>query len=290
MEKLQLHYYLENGVHSMNAITKNRSEADLLKLLIHVSKSLELDIEFEVEALEEGGIKEFFKAINKKKNKNILIVLAYFGGIFTDVLTGVITDYFNTNSEIEKLEKEERQLNIERLKLEIEKLKTSTEEKEIEQVVKNIKIHFLIDGKTKILKSNYFSQIINEPRITQISTLELSFQNEVISDEKIVTRSKFKNFIIEEINLDPKIITDAEIEIISPVFKKGNDNWKGILNEELINFKIGDYNFKQKVLNRQVSFTTGSKIICELEIKLVLDKKGEPKVKSIHAYEIRIKP
>lgn len=289
MEKIQLHYFLENDGHSMNAFARNKAELELLRLLDYMSKTLSLDLTFETEALEEGGIKEFIKAVKHKKNTNLLIILAYFGGIFTDVLTGVITDFVTKDAELEMLEKEEKKLNIEKIKLEIEKLKTTDVESEKIDSVQNIRNFFLLDGKTKVLKSNFYSFLNDENKLTKISTLELDHDNSPISDEKFVSKSEFKKFIVKEIELEPKTISDAEIEVISPVFKKGNDSWKGVLNGEPIDFKIKDQIFKQKVLNRQVSFTTGTKILCELEIIIVLDKKGEPKVKSRNAYDIALK-
>lgn len=46
MEKLQLHYYLENNFYSMNASTKNKAELELLSLLLYVSQTLKYDLEF----------------------------------------------------------------------------------------------------------------------------------------------------------------------------------------------------------------------------------------------------
>jgi hypothetical protein len=289
MEKLQLHYYLENNSHSMNAFTKNKAELELLRLLLHVSQTLKYDLEFELEALEEGGIKDIFKILNKKKNKNYLMALTYFGGIFTTIMTNVASDYISKNEKLENLQIEVLEKLSLKLDSEIENLNKSDDQNEKEDSLQKIITYLLLDGKVKVLKSNFYGFLNAENKITKISTLELNIENEPVSEEKIVEKSKFKRFIVSEIELEPKIISGAEIEIISPVFKKGNDNWKGILNGELIEFKIGDSEFKRRVLDRKVSFTTGTKITCELEIIRVLDKKGEPKIKSRYANEIKIK-
>lgn len=289
MEKLQLHFYLENNSHSMNAITKSKADLELLRLLVYVSKSLKYDLDFEVEALEEGGIKEIFKILNKKKNRKYILALTYLGGIFTTVLTNVSSDYFSKNKKLESLQIEVLEKEKQLLDFEIEKFKNLEEDNIKQDSLERIIGYLLLDGKVKVLKSNFYEFLNAENKIYQISTLELNYNNVPISEEKFVTRSSFKRFIETEIELEPKLISDAEVEIISPVFKKGNDNWKGVFNGEQIDFKIGDSEFKQKVLNREVSFTTGTKISCELEIKLVLDRKGEPKIKSRHAYDIIIK-
>ncbi|MFN3996185.1 hypothetical protein [Algoriphagus sp.] len=287
MEKLQLHYYLENNSHAMNAFIKNKAELELLRLLNHVSKTLKYDLEFEIEALEEGGILERIRIINKKKGKTYVLALSIFGSIFTTILTNVISDYISKNKKLENLQIEVLEKESIKLDYEIKKLKEA--DYKDEDSLKKVILFLLMDGKVKVLKSNFYEFLDNEQKITQISTLELDNNNEPISEEKIVEKSKFKRFVEKEIELEPKVISNSEVEIISPVFKKGNDNWKGILNGEPIEFKIGDLEFKKKVLDRQVSFTTGTKILCELEIKIVLDKKGDPKVKSRYAYDIVVK-
>lgn len=289
MEKLQIHYFLENNSHSMNALAKNKAERELLLLLKHLSETLKYDIEFEIEALEEGGIKEFFKFLYKKKNKHYLIALTALGTIFTTVLTNVASDYISNNSKLEELQIEVLEKQNKILDRELENFKQSDNDKDKIDSLEKIIAFLLIDGKVKVLKSNFYENLSSERKITQISAVELDSNNTPISEEKIVERSKFKNFIVKEIKLEPKIIPNAEVEIISPVFKTGNVNWKGLFIGEPIDFKIGDYEFKQKVLNREVSFTTGTKITCKLEIELVLDKKGDPKIKSRNAYDIVIK-
>ena len=63
MEKLELHYYLSGESHSMDAFVKNKAEAELLKVFKEISDILKLDLSFEIEALTEGGIKEFIKIL-----------------------------------------------------------------------------------------------------------------------------------------------------------------------------------------------------------------------------------
>ena len=69
MEKFEIHYYLENELHSMDAFVKNKAEFELLKIFSEISNSLDLDLTFEIEALKEGGIREFIKVLKKKKNR-----------------------------------------------------------------------------------------------------------------------------------------------------------------------------------------------------------------------------
>ncbi|MFC0186170.1 hypothetical protein ACFFJX_28550 [Pseudarcicella hirudinis] len=115
MNLLELHYYLDDNSHSMNAIVKNKSEAELIKLFFEVSNLLDLDITLEFEALKEGGIKDIIKYFKKKKNKQALMI--FFGTIISNVLINITSDYFIKDKELEELNKEEKRLNILKLKM-----------------------------------------------------------------------------------------------------------------------------------------------------------------------------
>ncbi|MBK8583081.1 MAG: hypothetical protein IPL86_15055 [Flavobacteriales bacterium] len=115
--KLELHYYLEGGVHSMDAFGKNSAEAELLKIFHEVSVQLDLDLSLELEALEQAGLKEFIKVLSKKKSRRKMwTVLAFLGGILTTVVTNVASDYLSKDHEFEELQKEELRLHIQKLK------------------------------------------------------------------------------------------------------------------------------------------------------------------------------
>src|SRR5690606_9796803 len=70
--------------------------------------------------------------------------------------------------------------------------------------------------------SNYYTKINGYAKVEKIGFNNLSNN----SDEVVVPRSKFKDFIL----VDEKNVIeddDAEIEIISPVLKEGTFNWRG---------------------------------------------------------------
>jgi hypothetical protein len=104
MGKLALHYFLEGGIHSMDAFAKNKAEAELLKLFREVADQLELDLQFELEALQEGGVKEFIKVLSRKKH--IAKVVPYFLGIVSGVLIQIASDYITTDQELKQQEKQ----------------------------------------------------------------------------------------------------------------------------------------------------------------------------------------
>ena len=57
-EKFEIHYYLKDGSHSMDAVVKNKCEAELLAVAYEIIDLLDLDVTINAEALREGGVKE----------------------------------------------------------------------------------------------------------------------------------------------------------------------------------------------------------------------------------------
>ena len=124
MELLQLHYFLKEELHSVDAFINNKAEYELLRIFKEVTSILELEgeLQFETIAIEEGGIKAFYKLISKKKNKRkIKNALLYSAGILSVIISDVVSDQLKTDHEYEKLKKEEIQLQIEKLKRDLNK-------------------------------------------------------------------------------------------------------------------------------------------------------------------------
>jgi hypothetical protein len=287
MENLEIHYYLENNIHSMDAFIKNKAEAELLKIFKEIADVLELDLTLEIEAIKEGGIREFFKVLNNKKNrKQAKRVLVAVGIIFSGVITNVISDNINKNPELEKSQLEESQLNIEKLKKELnadnkdEKSETST------VIINNITIKLLANNKIRLYRSNFYSQLLSEPKIEKISITELDENKTPISEEKIVKRSDFKNFVIEKIKINSENIENANVEIVSPVLNNGKMKWRGYYNSQPINFNLLDSEFKNMVLNREVSFASGTSIKCNIELEKEMDDDGNIKITEVNVYNV----
>lgn len=266
----------------MDAFVKNKSEAELLKILKEVSDILSLDLSLEIEALEEGGVKGFVKFV--KKNKKLSsAVLAGLGVILTGVLTTVISDYATTDHEKEELEKKELRLRIQKL----EKEHGQTEDEQQQQVIINeVTILLLNHNKIRLYQSNFYRSLLQEARLTQISTTELNEFNEIVDEEKKVSRSDFKKFVVDKVALPTVEVEDANVEIVSPVLGKNKLKWRGIYNGETISFNMMDTLFRSDVLNRKYSFSNGSAIRCSLEIHRELDEDGNEKTTNVNAYDV----
>ncbi|MBT3547230.1 MAG: hypothetical protein HN487_06030 [Flavobacterium sp.] len=285
MEKLELHYYLSDKSHSMDAFVKNKAEAELLKVFKEISELLELDLSFEIEALTEGGIKEFIKILKKKKTKKqIAKILAVVGVIFSGVLTNIISDQFTKNPELEKSQLEESQLNIKKLKRDLEKEDILEEESTL--IIENLTVIISNTDKIKFHRSNFYSNLLKENKIEQISTTELDENNNTLSEEKKVSRENFNKFIVHKVKIDSEFIEDVNIEIVSPVLKKGKMKWRGYYDSKPISFNLLDSDFRNSVLNREVSFQNGTSIKCLLEFEKEMDDEGNIKTTEINVFDV----
>lgn len=283
LEILQFHYYLTDNQHSMNAKIFNKVESELLKIVEEVSKILDLEVLVEIQALEEGGIKSIYKFLNKKKNRRKIVVLgAFFAGIVGTIISEVASDKINSDPEMERLKKVKIELEIQKLRKDLsESQEIAFEENDNEELIINqefidsLSIYISELNQVKISKSKFYKFLLEEGKVEKVSTQELNENFEPIAQEKIVPREDFKYFIIHETEIDSEYEYNVELEIVSPVLKRNRMSWRAIHNGNQITFSLKDENFKNLVINKNLQFANGTKIVCELETKQKMNDDGE---------------
>jgi len=287
MEFLQLHYFLKDELHSVDAFINNKAEYELLRIFKEVTSILELEgeLQFETIAIEEGGIKAFYKLISKKKNKRkIKNAKLYLAGILSIIVSDVVSDQINTDHEYEKLKKEEIRLRIEKLKRDLEDEEITGKDKTL--IIQNLSVYIAETNKVKLFKSNFYSTLLKEEKIEQVSTQRLNENLEPITNENIVPRKDFDKFILHSVDIDPDFRESEIIEIVSPVLKKGNMKWKGIYNEKPINFYMRDGEFLTSVINKEISFSNGTSIIADIEFEQKMNDDGEIEIGTISIFNV----
>ncbi|MDY0781678.1 hypothetical protein [Tenacibaculum sp. IB213877] len=287
MEFLQLHYFLKDELHSVDAFINNKAEYELLRIFKEVTSILELEgeLQFETIAIEEGGIKAFYKLISKKKNKRkIKNALLYLAGILSVIISDVVSDQIKTDHEYEKLKKEEIRLRIEKLKRDLEDEETTEQDKTL--IIQNLSVFIAETNKVKLFKSNFYSTLLKEEKIEQVSTQRLNENLEPITNENIVPRKDFDKFILHSVDIDPDFRESEIIEIVSPVLKKGNMKWKGIYNEKPISFYMRDGEFLTSVINKEISFSNGTSIIADIEFEQKMNDDGEIEIGTISIFNV----
>lgn len=276
--KLELHYYFNDNSHTMDAIIRNKCEAELLALINEVKNSLGFDFSLDAEALREGGLINKWKALGENQAQ-IQIILSIILIILTTAGLYISMDD-ELDIELKKLDREEKILTIQKLKKELSEGNTN------DKTVKEAAISINNDFKVLTRKSNLFKQLDSYEKITELGINSLTIEDKPIQPEKIIPKADFYKYILTTNDLPDEVIEDAEIEIISPVLREGKYKWKGIYQDEPISFHMADTEFKNDVLSKQVSFQHGTVIQCVLRVCRELDETGEIVVKATNGYTV----
>jgi len=163
-----------------------------------------------------------------------------------------------------------KQLEIDNLKLEIELKK--------KQLHSNTTI-------TK-RKSNFYETLEKYPKVINVSLVIEDHAKRPLMKEYTVERGNFKEFILVSDKLEPTLIEDAVIEIISPVLKKGDYKWRGIYEGDTVSFNMKSNEFKTLVQTGKIEFKNGSSIRCHLEIEKKVDNEGHEQVTSYNIVRV----
>lgn len=267
--KLELHYYLKNNSHQINALVRNRCEAELLAIIYEVAVVLDIEATVIAEAIKEGGFREFWQLI--KGNASALTVIL----IVVQIL--ITTAPLVLESEKEELENELNRLQIEEAKLNIEKLRIEIKKSEPNlQTAAKATAHLSQNLKIIKRKSNFYSILGTYLDVSQVGFNVLNNNFTSVRDERNVLRKDFQKFVLRSNKLKAEEL-EADIEIVSPVLKEGRYKWKGIYEDQLINFDMLDLAFRDMVLMDNIPFQHGSSILGVLRISRELDEVGDVK-------------
>lgn len=271
---LEIHYWFEDKSHSMNAVIQNRCEYEALGLIKEVSKILGVDIEIETEPFGEGGLRKWLKVIKKGEKKNATITTAVIVSLVTVLLTAPIAKI--TEKAIDKLfeDTELNDLQKEKLRLEIKKLRDDSQNN-----IEAIDFNSVIKKK----KSNFYETLEKYPKVQKVSYKISDDLKKNQTQDLIIERTKFRNYILTSDELKPIEIENAIIEIISPVLKKGRYKWTGYYKRDIIHFSMKSNEFKTLVQTGNIEFKNGSSINCHLIINRKIDNEG---IEKIYNYEV----
>lgn len=268
--KLELHYYFGDESHEIDALVRNKCEAELLGIILEAAALLEIDATLIKDAYREGGFRDIWKALGNNQSQITILLL---------VIQIIISAVPLFSSESKDLELEERRLSIEEKKLNIEKLKQEIEKGENEKEALD-RAAAAVGSNLKIIKrkSNFYSQVEEYRKVDKIGIAVLDEKRRPIKDESSVPRSDFRKYILGTNRLRSEEDDAAVIEIISPVLKEGRYKWKGVYNQSPISFEMQDSAFRDAVLLENIPFQHGTRIVCVLVTYRELDEVGDVKI------------
>jgi hypothetical protein len=266
MARLELHYFLRDESHAMNALVRNKCEAEALAAFAQIAQLLGLSVELESSAYREGGLREVWRFLGNNDKQLTWLAL---------VVTLVFSRIPVSDPEMDVLNKEAQKLTIEEKRLAIQKLKREIVTGDIRDKSAS-DVASLVDGDVKVMtrRSNFYRQLLGYDKVMALSLGEIPDGADHPLIEHRVERRAFPKFVLLTDKLPVEVVDPAKLDIIAPVLE-GNYHWKGAYRGVPIIFVMGDEVFKSDVLTGKVSFQHGSTIECVLNIHRKVDEIGE---------------
>lgn len=279
---VEFHYEFDDLSHSMNALVFHKCEGEVLAMLKELSQKIKISIEIETEPIEQGGLRSWLKIKGNSKEVTIkdLIMIAVIGGILSNLMSNPLNvaiseivkhsiELLFEDDEITELkkQKEKKQLQLDVAELE-EELKRRSSKIDENVIIKR--------------RSNYYSTLKEYPKVTKVS-IALENEERQIACVHQINNNEFANFVLDSDELEPEVESNAVIEVVSPVLKKGKYKWTGIYNGEVVQFKMKSIEFKTLVQSGIIVFKNGFTFECELAINRKMTNEGEVRISS---YEV----
>lgn len=265
---ISVHYYLKDGKHLIDSNLRNKREAELLALYHQAALIFRVDLNVYTMPPENGG---FIEAWQMLADHNAAITSC-------SAIVAALSIFISHVPKTDRLKNQQTQLDIEKKRLEIEKLRKELHkptELLTQETIEAVCEILSTDNKSVIRRSNFYKNLAIHPDVTTVGIANIGDDGKPIEEETTITRNLFPRFVLKTNKLPPIIDERAIIEIIAPVVGEGPYKWKGIYQEQPINFAMLDQDFRAAVLNEGVPFKHGTVIECELNIFRKLDEAGE---------------
>lgn len=323
---LQLHYYLRDDAHEMDAFIRNKCEAELLAAFQFFADQLGVELVIESSAYEEGGLKERLAFAFKPEHAytNVMALLTLLITSFIQVWNAPPKpdkDLEAINKEIAKETLEEKRLANEKARIELKKAASEAANPQTparpasaarnSKPDESITIGFMTElpmehlvriEPDRTINKKAMAFLSEEPRFNvrrsnfyktllpyhKVEAFGMGVKKlKAAPVEVVVSKRDFIKFVLKTDKLPPQVIEEAVISITAPVIDGSNVKWKGIYNGESITFSMRDGVFKNMVMQREVSFQNGNAIRCRLVMDRKLDEVGEV-ITTGHAVEVVI--
>lgn len=307
-QQLEFHYYLADGLHSIDAVRLNKLEAEALDVFLYIANRLGYDVTLEATTPTEGGYRQVWKFVRNPKNIAVTTVLASTlvggAGVAASVLNALIAAAAQiwvappkADPELDRLQREllkrsieEKELDLARKRRENESAKQNTEPEPgapspAEADPSNdAKGHPLqLDVRVVARRSNYYKLMLGDSRIVGLG---LSWREGISSEPKeqaYIPRKQFVSYIVPSEAAEQEVVPNAFVEIVAPVIMSTKAKWRGDYLGKSISFAMRDPEFKSSILRKGIQFQSGDAIDCILRISYKINEVGE---NVISGYEV----
>ena len=219
---LEIHYWLANDNHSMDAKVFYTCQQELLGLIEYIAKQFGVTISIETFPLVEGGIKTWLKT-NGLSLVAIPLIVTIVGNILSSAPSEAIGELIK--HQIEEYLKSPEVKELEVLRNEKEKLILEAEIAELKGRSRNFQTQHA-DTAIRVKRSNYYQKLINYKDLEKISfeqkkdisfrMSDQEFQNDVYSRKISFSNGSIINCLLiekQKINGDGEVVT-SEYEVI----------------------------------------------------------------------------
>lgn len=173
----------------MDAIVRNKCEHELLEIVKEITGTLGIELTIESEAFVEGGLKEFWSFLGANNNQIGLVLV---------ILTIIFARCPTVNKKLESLQIQdleisikERDLNIELLKKQLKDTEVAENEIDVEKIA-----DMLQTPKVERHKSNFYQNIANYDKVTEVTTTILTEANLPVREPNKIKRTEFIKYVI----------------------------------------------------------------------------------------------
>ncbi|MCL2284652.1 MAG: hypothetical protein FWC26_15160 [Fibromonadales bacterium] len=249
---IQLRYCFDDkNLHSMNAEIFNECEKQFIKAIKSIEKYLEYRLLIDIKPREEGSLIDTFSVTinNPVIVPTVMTLIAIFVTKFLD------SKFSSAKHKID--ETNDKLKNIKNIKEDIKK--GILTESDFDYIASS-------DKDLRRQKSNFFKNVKKEEKITHLETKTItnpSIQPIIM----VVNKENFSDFILPEEMEIVEDIQQVKIYIVAPILMRGRkDSWKGMLDNNNIDFRITDGDFLEQVWSQLIKFRNGTFINCDLKI------------------------
>jgi hypothetical protein len=207
---LEVHYRFSDDSHTMDAFVQNKCQLDLLNIVKHVSKIMNVDVVVEISPVENGGLKEWFRVFVRDAGEKDTLARAVVQAVIIAIILGVgaesykkITedtektqwerDMLRRTNNIQIIDSAQKSLDLEES---IARL-ANTQNENDEQIEHHSPIkHTLRSNYTRLTDSEivskkrdtFLKRILRYKKIDSISLIAIDGFGNVISEERIIKR------------------------------------------------------------------------------------------------------
>lgn len=306
--QFQVHFILKDGSHSMDAVVLHQCEGELLALLKEVGKQLDVDFRVEATAYAEGGFSVYLSFIGKHASALGLIAAAIgaicSAGVYLTFQAPLLRQQIlqndfalNRDRKLSEQQVELNELAIKKARFELRKMEqeaspdgprapataaTKSLPLEPPPTAGDVVPALLSQARVIKLRSQFYGHLLTDDKVSAVGFAPNHERSPL--DEMVVPRANFSTYVVSPQELEPTLVRDAEIEIVSPVFRRDAFKWKGLFEKKPISFDLDDESFLSKVDAKKVKFQSGTTLICDLEIHYRETATGMPEP---HGYVVK---